>query len=243
MTLIHPRTKAILILGLFFILQVPSHYYFNGQYAVTVQKLKINQTQTVYQYNQHKKFYSASLYKLFLIAAYYDEFENKNLSPEMTFNLENGETCSLENALHWVAYASSENHSQSLVKFIGHQKIINQALKITHNQTLNKMPFYFSTHDIALFYQKLLKGQVVSPAASQSILALLQKNIVQSYLHQNMPAQAHLINKTGNFEGFIHDTGIVTYGKDRFIVVILSKGVHHQDYYLSHLTKNLPYQM
>ncbi len=218
MNLIHPRTKAILILGLFFLLQVPSHYYFNGQYAVTVQKLKTTKPQTVYQYNQHKKFYSASLYKLFLIAAYFQEFENKNLSPQMTLNLENGETCSIEDALHWVAYTSSESHSQSLVKLIGHQKIINQALIITQNKTLKKMPFYFSTHDIALFYQKLLKGQVVSSSASQSILALLEKNIIQSYLQKNIPARAHLINKTGNFENFMHDTGIVTLGKDRFIV-------------------------
>ena len=76
---------------------------------------------------------------------------------------------------------------------------------------------------IGTFFWLLARKELVSAAASERILARLQRQTINDRLPAALPKQTVVAHKTGNLDGFIHDAGIIfTPTGERIVVVMTS---------------------
>jgi beta-lactamase class A len=64
-------------------------------------------------------------------------------------------------------------------------------------------------HAIGTYFTLLAKRQLISPAASDRMLARLQRQQISDRLPAQLPAGAVVAHKTGNLSGVTHDAGII----------------------------------
>jgi beta-lactamase class A len=76
---------------------------------------------------------------------------------------------------------------------------------------------------IGTFFGLLARKELVSAAASERMLARLQRQTINDRLPASLPRQTVVAHKTGNLDGFIHDAGIIfTPTGERIVVVMTS---------------------
>ena len=75
--------------------------------------------------------------------------------------------------------------------------------------------------DQAIFYQRLLAGQVVSRAASEDMLTLLQAQRENDRLPAKLPAGTLMAHKTGELDGVRNDSGIIFTPNGPLVCVVL----------------------
>jgi beta-lactamase class A len=63
--------------------------------------------------------------------------------------------------------------------------------------------------DVASIYVDLLNGELVSPAASEDMLELLKGQLIDDRIPAYLPEGTVTAHKTGNWEGLVHDAGVV----------------------------------
>jgi beta-lactamase class A len=79
-----------------------------------------------------------------------------------------------------------------------------------------------SAADMALLFDLLLKGQVVSPEASEKMLELLTGQVVNNRLPALLPAGTVVAHKTGNIDNVVHDVGVIYTPSGPAVVVVLT---------------------
>ena len=83
-----------------------------------------------------------------------------------------------------------------------------------------------SAYDQLMIYEKLAKGEVVTPAACDSMIAILLDQRFNDIIPARLPAEVKVAHKTGWITGVHHDAGIVFLPDGRkYILVLLSKNV------------------
>ena len=83
--------------------------------------------------------------------------------------------------------------------------------------------------DVARFFHLLLDGRVVSPEASEAMLALLEQQQINDRLPVLLPPETAVAHKTGNLPGVIHDAGVITTPAGPVIVAALSEAMPDED--------------
>jgi beta-lactamase class A len=68
---------------------------------------------------------------------------------------------------------------------------------------------YATPHAIGTFFTLLAKRQLISPAASDRMLARLERQQINDRLPAQLPADVVIAHKTGNLSGVTHDAGII----------------------------------
>src|SRR3990167_8557390 len=63
--------------------------------------------------------------------------------------------------------------------------------------------------DIALFYQKLYKKELVSTSASSEMIELLKRQELNDRIPKYLPQETKIAHKTGELGGVKHDAGII----------------------------------
>jgi beta-lactamase class A len=63
--------------------------------------------------------------------------------------------------------------------------------------------------DMARFFQLLLRGDIVSKAASAEILGILKQQVIDDRFPVLLPDGAEMAHKTGNLDFVVHDVGII----------------------------------
>lgn len=83
-----------------------------------------------------------------------------------------------------------------------------------------------SAYDQLMIYEKLAKGKVVTPAACDSMIAILMDQRFKDIIPARLPAEVKVAHKTGWITGVHHDAGIVFLPDGRkYVLVLLSKNV------------------
>jgi len=210
-----------------------------GIYAVAVYDLK---TGHFFYYNEHKKFQSASLYKLWIMEQTYQSVANKSLGSDDVLS---SDVAAL-NADFGIASESAELKEGSITMTT--QFAVSQMITISHNYAallLSKevglqnvqqflksngfedshigQPPITSAYDIASFYRKLYFGQLVNPTISKDMLSLLKKQQINDRIPKYLPEKVEVAHKTGELDYVKHDAGIVFSKKGDYIVVFLSE--------------------
>ncbi len=212
-----------------------------GSYGIVVKSLK---TPEVYFLNEHKSFNAASLYKLWVMAESFKQIQDGDLKEDEVlsedvsvlnnaFNLSEGEaeltegkiTLSVSDALNQMI-TISHNYAALL---------LTERIKLSSiNSFLSKNGFFevlvgtgdqnptTTASDIALFLEKLYKGELANQENTNKMLDLLKRQQLNNKLPRFLPEGLVIAHKTGEIASFTHDSGIVFTQKGDYIIVVLS---------------------
>jgi beta-lactamase class A len=213
-----------------------------GDYSIVIQNLK---TGEYYALNKDKVYEPASLYKLWVMATVYQEIKNGRLKetdilsasipqlnkefeitdPELTTG---GIEKTVSEALRQMIVISHNYAALLLAKEVGNSKISkfledygfnNSSLSLISETEVPKT----TPGDIALFYEKLYKGEIVGPGYSKKMIEILLKQELNDRIPKYLPKDARVAHKTGEINFYKHDAGIVFSPKTDYLIVLMSE--------------------
>jgi beta-lactamase class A len=210
---------------------------YTGTYAVVIKNFKTGEE---FKMNEGRNFEPASLYKLWLMATVYTHIKDGKLTedqrlsqsipalnskfgitdPELTTG---GITQEVSLALHQMITISHNYSALLLAEEVGNSQmevfLENYGLK---NSGIGDPP-KTTAADIALYFEKLYKKELVSPEYSDKMLELLKKQQLNGKLPKYLPQGTPFAHKTGELGWFSHDAGIVYSPRADYLIVILSE--------------------
>lgn len=220
-----------------------------GEYAVVIKNLKTGES---YLFNGTKKFDSASLYKLWVMVVAFQKIdegtlkktdslsapiekldetlstitptpspEGQNLTP-ITTEVKMV-TMNVEEAIGKMI-TISDNYAALLVASRSGTRNIFSFLKDNgfSNSTYN-LPPVTTAKDIAVFYEKLYRGEFVDKKTSDEMIGILKKQELNDRIPKYLPEGTEVAHKTGELFKLKHDAGIVFSKKGDYIIVVMSE--------------------
>lgn len=209
-----------------------------GTYGIAVKNLKTGQT---YYKNEHTRFDAGSLYKLWVMAVAFEQIQDGKLSNEEILD---GEATTLNKTFN-IASQSAEIAEGTITLSV--KNALLQMTTISHNYAalllaqrvkLSKIEKFLSDHnfsesslgppkatpfDIALFFEKLYKGELANQENTQKMIDLLKKQTLNNKLPKYLPKNIAIAHKTGEIDFFTHDGGIIFIDEGDYIIVVMSK--------------------
>lgn len=209
-----------------------------GTYAVVVKNLKTGEE---FKFNSDKKFESASLYKLWVMAVVYKQIETRKLKADKVIKAdvkdlneafriateeaelaEGGIEMGIESAVKQMITISHNYAALALTKEVGLSNV-QRFLKEEGFADSRTDPPITTAQDIALYFEKLYKGDLANEEYTQKMIDVLKGQKLNDRLPKYLPAKTKAAHKTGELNGFKHDGGIVFSEKGDYILVILSE--------------------
>ncbi len=220
-----------------------------GSYSVVVKNL---QTGEEYLLNENKKYDSASLYKLWVMAVVYQEIKDGKLKEDDLLSAEVGK---LNDALSTVTptptpegfsaptvtgepekismtvgealekmITISDNYAAILLSSkVGSKKIANFIKDSGFTSSNYKQPPQTTAHDMSLFFEMLYKGKIIDNEYSEKMIDLLKKQTLNDRIPKYLEDEVQVAHKTGELFGSKHDAGIVYSRNVDYIIVVLSE--------------------
>lgn len=209
-----------------------------GIYGIVIKNFKTGEN---YFLNEHREFDTGSLYKIWVMAVAYNRIQNGELKedeilsedvdklnqefdidPDTTELTDGTISLTVKDALiqmitishNYAALLLSKRLTLSEVKnFLEKQQFKESSLGETPKTTPN---------DIALFFKKLYNGELADKENTEKMINLLKRQTKNGKLPKYLPEGVEVAHKTGEFDYFSHDAGIVFSKKGDYIIVILS---------------------
>lgn len=170
---------------------------------------------------------SASIVKIFIMAAVYDAVANGELDEDEALS---------DNLRRMVAY--SDNHATNdLVALLGGGDPAAGMARVNEycesigcpNVRMNRLMLvedgtqnYVSETDCARLLRMIFEGECVSPEYSEKMLSILKDQYWEDYLNQGVPADTVIAHKTGDLIGICQgDVGIVYGEQGPYIVCVM----------------------
>ncbi len=210
-----------------------------GTYGVAIKDLKTGRS---YYLNEKKEFEAASLYKIWVLAEAENQIrkgkikeseiltqdieilnEKFDISSESAELTEGEISLSVKSAISQMIVIS---HNYAGLLLAEKVRLSNISSFIKENgfvQTSLGKPPKTTAHDVALYFEKLYKGELVNKVRSEEMLALFKKQQLNDKLPKYLPIETVVAHKTGELGYYSHDGGIVFGTKSDYIIVILSK--------------------
>lgn len=214
----------------------------HGSYGIVVINLKTGES---YVQNAEKVYLSGSLYKLWVMAEVYQQLKEgklhqtdilqKNitdLNKEFDIDSDDAERKSgkisycVQDALYQMITISDNYAALLLADKVGLNDI---ALFLQENKfSQSKVGMHgkdpvTTPWDIALFFDKLYKGQLIDRTNSNKMLALLKQQRLNDKIPEYLPTNVVVAHKTGELDDVTHDGGIVYAPNGDYIIVVLSQ--------------------
>lgn len=224
--------------GQFSALQSSLEQSVSGQaanYGIYVLDLKSGKSVVV---DPDGNFPTASMYKLLVMYRVFQAFDRGTLSPDQPITITEddldpdnpddvlsvGDTPTVAYALNQMITVSDNAAAWALTREVGGwSSVITAAAELGMDNSGFTDDFYGTPRDFAHFFHLLAERQLVSPAASDQMLALLAQQTVNDRLPALLPADASVAHKTGELPGVRNDGGIVHCGGESYVVVMMSK--------------------
>ena len=188
-----------------------------GEWAVMVKDLKTGKT---YTYSENETIASASIYKLTVMWAVFQEVEGGS----MKFDDPIGNT-TVREALKLTITISDNDSAIALAEKIGWGKIhrLMESEGIVGFDLRRENGPYTTAKATAALLERIYKNTAVSPSASKEMLELLLAQQFNDRIPKYLPSGTRVGHKTGEIENFRHDAGIVIGQKSQYIFVFLSQ--------------------
>lgn len=213
-----------------------------GTYGIAIKNPKTGES---YYLNEHRVFETGSLYKIWILATVFDQIEKGMLKEDEILS----QDVSLLNEKFNIASESAEMTEGKItlsVKAAMEQMItISQnysALVLTEKLKLSSVAAFLTENgfrestvgtdgsqptvtsaDMALFFEKLYKGELVDEESTEKMLGLLKRQRLNDKLPKYLPQETIIAHKTGELGWFSHDAGIVYSPSGDYIIVVLSE--------------------
>jgi len=211
-------------------------------YGIVVMNLKTNES---YSLNEHKLFESASLYKLWVMAAAFrlmeeGRFKKTDLISQKievlnekfkiateSAELREGEiTLSVDEALRQMITISDNYSALLLSEKIGLSNVASYLSLEGFNESKignGTGPPVTSAYDTALFLEKLYKNEKKGDKSAIEMLSFLKRQRLKTKLPKYLPKNTVIAHKTGELGQYSHDAGIIYQENGDYIIAILSK--------------------
>ena len=218
-----------------------------GTYAVVFKNLSTGET---FSQNDTREYETASLYKLWVMAAVYRQIAegkiNKTdilkedittlnqkfkIASESAERTEGSVTTTVQDALRKMITYSDNYSALILTAKIRLSSVSNfltsSGFSQSHVGTGGKNPSS-TAHDIALFFEKLYRGELTDQESTREMLDLLKAQQLNGKIPKYLPSSLAIAHKTGELDGYSHDGGIIYTPQGNYILVILSESTSRQ---------------
>lgn len=214
----------------------------SGTYGVVIRNLKTGQS---YSLNEHRVFEPASLYKIWVMAAAFEQIEKGSLAEDEVLT----QDIPVLNEEFQIATEEAEMTDGTITLTV--KDAIEQMITISHNYAalllaekiklstiqsfLKENGFNESTVgtngglptstplDIASFFEKLYQGELANKRDAREMLDILKKQTLNNKLPKYLPEGIAIAHKTGELGSSTHDAGIVFSNKGNYLIVVMSE--------------------
>lgn len=210
----------------------------NGTYSVAVIDLSEG---TEYYFDEEREYEAASLYKLWVMAAAFDQINRGQLSKNQTlsgsveelnrkFDIASDEaeltegtiTMTVNDAIMKMITISHNYAALLLSEKIGLSRISAFMRSIGLDGSALGTPPMTNAKSTAEFFRKLYSGELADSDDTSEMLEILKLQEINRKLPKYLPQGTVVAHKTGELGTFSHDAGIVYTAKGNYIVVILT---------------------
>lgn len=213
-----------------------------ASYSIVINNFKTGQT---YYLDEHKRYETASLYKLWVMAKVYELIRDNTLKESdilagnvETLNkkfqiaseaaeLKEGKlSMTISDALYRMITFSDNYSALLLTQKIKLSTILPYLEENEFTETLispkNPSP-YTTASDVAKFFEMLYKGDLANAEYTNKMIALLKDQTLNKKLPRFLPQDTAIAHKTGELDSYSHDAGIVYSPKGDYLIVVMSK--------------------
>ncbi len=205
---------------------------------------------SAYEHDARRIFPAASLYKLAVMVEAFRQQAAGTLSLDDTTvtiadeDLTDGEDTasgtrlSFRDAVERMITLSDNSCARALLRLLDAHSVNDTAAKLGLGDTRintalppDEQTADFNTtsvRDMERLFAGLVLGRVVSPRASEEMLAVLGRQQINDRLPAGLPEGTFIAHKTGNLDGIAHDAGVVMTPLGPRIVVLLTE--NYADY-------------
>lgn len=210
-----------------------------GKYAVVVKNLKTGES--FYQL-EHESFETASLYKIWIMAAAFEKIakgelkedevltddvaklnETFHISTESAELTEGTVSFTVEDALNRMITVSHNYAALLLSKKIRLAYVTSYLKSNNLSESFVGEPPKSTANDIAMFFEKLYRGEIGNQETNQEMINLLKQQKLKNKIPKYLPKETVVAHKTGELSFFTHDAGIVFGRKTNYLITILSE--------------------
>lgn len=205
-----------------------------GVYGLYVYRLNDN---SEYGIRERETFQAASLIKLPVMIAAFQQAEKGKLNLDAKYSLKNsdkiggsgsisgkpeGTIFTYRELLQYMGKQSDNTAFNVMRKKLGDDLIAQTIASIGMTKT-SVSTNDTSPYDIGLLFKKLWNGELISDEHKDELLNNITDTIYENWIKEGIPS-VRVAHKFGREEGVVNDAGIV-YADDPFVLVIMSKGV------------------
>jgi beta-lactamase class A len=204
-----------------------------------------NLTTPLFTHDPDEPVITASLYKLGVLAEaerrvdagelHYDDvitIEPQDVTVDGSFE-DAGTELTLDEALEAMITISDNGSALALWRIFGGANIdatLEKAgVKNFHVAFDDTEDNWATPHAIGTYFTLLAKRQLISPAASDRMLARLERQQINDRLPAQLPAEVVVAHKTGNLTGLTHDAGIIYTKSGPRVVVAMTWDAFDED--------------
>lgn len=213
----------------------------HGTYGIAVKNFRTFES---YTQNGHHIFETGSLYKLWVMAVTYEQIQAGQLTeddilsedaavlnqkfsidPELAEQTEGTVTYTVRDALTRMI-TISHNYAALLltakIRLAAVEAFLKQYGLSESKVGINGAPPVSTPSDIALFFEKLYRGELANQQYTEEMTGLLKNQRLTGGIPKYLPESAVVANKTGELDSFKHDAGIVYTDAGDYIIVVMS---------------------
>lgn len=210
-----------------------------GTYAIVVENYKTGEKYTL---NEHRKFESASLYKLWVMGTVFDQMKQEKfkhddvLSDDISHlndvfgideedaELTDGKiSMTVDQALTQMITISHNYAAMLLTKKVGVSKIQSYIASHGLAESDTGQPPTTTASDVAEFYDDLYNGKLGSMVETKAMLDLLKGQTLNSKIPADLPDGVVVAHKTGELDKVSHDAGIIYNTNGPYLFVMMSE--------------------
>ncbi len=210
-----------------------------GNYGIVIKNLI---TGEAYYSNEHRSYDPGSLYKLWVMATVFNQIQNAKLSedeilsqdvqvlnkefdvdPDYAELTEGTITLNVKDALEQMITISHNTAALLLTDKVQLSSIESFLQQNRLTESAIGEPPRTTAFDVALFFEKLYKGQLANEDNTKEMIELLKRQTLNNKLPKYLPQDVAVAHKTGEIDYLSHDAGIVFTGKGDYIIAILSE--------------------
>lgn len=238
---------------------------YDGLMGIYINDLKGN----VIRINAEEKFETASTIKLFVLAALFERVEKGELALSdlleyrqehvidgsgILNSLEIGTKLSLKNVATLMIIVSDNIATNMLIDFLGVDAINDCIKRLGCKDTVLHNRIDFAKYDklgtstpadYASMWERMALGTLISPKASEEMLAICRQQRYNSMLVKSLPPYyldpdnydeeiIYVASKSGSMDACRNDGGIVSTPYGKYVIVMFNKNFSDNQYYAEH---------
>ena len=187
--------------------------------------------------NASESFRTASLYKLFVLAEAYQQIASGSFSLDEQITIEErhwtDDPVSLRQtepivltaaeALRLMITFSQNASALALYERLQPDAVDRVPARLGLTDTTLSGAYVTTPADVAAMFRALYRGDIVSPAASSEMLALLADQQINDLIPLSLPQGTIVAHKTGLVAKYLHDAGIVFAPGGDYVTVLLTR--------------------